>query len=521
MSGSKSVVSLRPRPADSRSTPGELADRAERAQRRAERELAARHEAERLLESKSLELWAANRSLTLLNGELEERVEARTIQLDDARKAAIREGATDHLTGIANRNHYSEHLSRSLSDAGAHQGAVGLLLIDLDGFKSVNDTYGHRYGDELLIRLACRLRRLAGTNDLVARIGGDEFAIVLIGNDTTSIATTAQCFRKVFEKPMMIHGISILPRGSLGLAIYPSHCDTGTDLQRFADLALYESKKAGGGQVVAFKKTLMQAYEYRQRMESEFRVALEAGTFELNYQPIVGLRTGKIEAVEALARWTDSTGVKISPNYFIPLAEQCGLIRGVGRLLLEKALLETKVWTDKGLIQRVSFNVSPLELLDPGFYQAVTDALAQTGVNPRHLLLEITEGAAIHNLALVGRVMRRLRVHGVKFALDDFGCGYSDLSTLRKLPICVLKIDRSLLIDAEADSVARIILSNVVSLCKDLGIRSVCEGAETQAQLEILRTIHCDSVQGFAAGRPAPASEIEIILKTNSIDCKF
>lgn len=513
MSASKSVVSLDRGDVTRFSGPAELADRAKRLERRAQREHAARHEAERLLESKSLELFDANQRLIRLNQDLEQRVEARTKQLDDARKAALKLSATDHLTGIANRQHYSEHLRSTFPRRGANGGALGLLLVDLDGFKMINDSYGHRHGDKLLIELADRLRSSTERRDLVARVGGDEFAVVIEGEDSVSIFEAANRVRTVFEKPITIHGVTIRVRGSLGLAIYPDHCNNSIDLQRFADLALYRSKDAGDGEIVAFERAFLDAYEYRQRMEDEFRKALEVGNIELSYQPIVCLQTGRITKVEALARWTDSNGVEVSPAYFIPLAEQCGIIRWVGRSLLEKALSETREWLADGLINRVSFNVAPEELLDEGFCGAILGAIRKAGVEPCHLLLEITEGAAIRNLTVVGEVMRHLSEKGVTFALDDFGCGYTDLSTLRKLPIDVLKIDRSLLVDAEADHAARVILRSVVTLCRSLGIRSVCEGAETAAQLAILRKIKCDSVQGFALGRPGRPMEIGARLK--------
>lgn len=513
MSGLKLVVPLNSGARSVDFSPEELVRRAQRLQRRAERELAARHEAERLLESKSLELFAANHRLTQLNAELEERVKARTKQLDDAHKEAVKIGTTDHLTGIANRLSYSLHLETCLKGAQTSKSAVGLLLVDLDGFKVVNDTYGHRHGDQLLIAIAARLRDLARADDLVARIGGDEFAIVIVAKDSAKIAAAAQRFREAFECTFTFHGVTIEPRGSLGLAISPDHCDNAVDLQRYADLALYRSKAAALGEVVIFENVFMQAYEHRQRMETEFRVALHLGQIELNYQPITNPPTGRVEAVEALARWTDSLGMKISPSYFIPMAEECGIIRGVGRSLLEKALRETAPWMRDGLIHHVSFNVSPVELLDPGFTDAIMRALAKAGVRPSHLMLEITEGAVVQNIDLAAQVMARLRSLGVTFALDDFGCGYSNLSTVRKLPISVLKIDRSLLVDAVTERAARVILRNVVNLCRELGIRSVCEGAETEAQAEFLREIQCDSIQGFASGKPQCARDLEGFLR--------
>jgi diguanylate cyclase (GGDEF)-like protein len=391
--------------------------------------------------------------------------------------------------------------------------ATGLLLVDLDGFKLINDTFGHGHGDQLLIAIAGRLKAIARRDDLVARIGGDEFAIVIECDDAAQIIAVAERFRQVFTRELTIRGVTIHASGSFGLAIAPIHCDNAVDLQRFADLALYKSKKEAKGEIVEFETRFLHAYQYRQRMEAEFRVALDGGGIDLAYQPIVDLTRGTVEGLEALARWTDSSGAEISPAYFIPLAEECGIIRGVGRTLLEKALVESKEWIDRGRIDRISFNVSPFEFLDEGFTDAVLATLEKTKVAPRHLLLEITEGAVIQNLALVERVMGSLRASGVQFALDDFGCGYSDLSTLRKLPISVLKLDRSLLIDAENDVAARIILRNVVALCRELRIRSICEGAETAAQLRFLREIGCDSVQGFASGRPSSPAAVEAFLR--------
>lgn len=516
MSDLKLVVPLKHR-VPAVDSPEDLVRHAQRLQRRAERELAARHEAERLLENKSLELFEANQRLIQLNAELDERVQARTKQLDDARKEAIRIGTTDHLTGIANRLNYSVHLEACLARVRANRGAVGLLLVDLDGFKLVNDTYGHRHGDQLLIAIAGRLCGLARANDMVARVGGDEFGVVIVAEDALAISAAAQRFREAFESPFTFQGVTIEPRGSLGLAISPDHCVNAGDLQRYADLALYKSKSATLGEVVIFEKVFLQAYEHRQRMEAEFRAALDLGHIELNYQPIADPLTGNVEAVEALARWTDSLGVNISPNYFIPMAEQCGIIRGVGRSLLGKALRETGSWMRDGLIQHVSFNVSPLELLDPGFTSAIMEALAVADVRPSHLMLEITEGAVVQNIDLAAHVMTKLRSLGVTFALDDFGCGYSNLSTIRKLPISVLKIDRSLLVDAVTERPARVILRNVVNLCRELGIRSVCEGAETEAQSQFLREIQCDSIQGFASGRPQCARDLDGFLRSSSV----
>lgn len=303
---------------------------------------------------------------------------------------------------------------------------------------------------------------------------------------------------------------------SMGVATWPTHATSSEDLQRFADLALYRAKAEGGDATATFDESLLTAYEFRRRIEKEFRVAVDFDGIEIYYQPMVCLETGKTTAVEALARWTDSRGVAIGPDVFIPLSEQCGLIRQLGRQLLRKALVDAKGWIDAGLIEALTFNISPLELHERGFTRSVEQLLAETGFPAEKLILEITEGVALKNMRVAERVMRRLLRTGLRFALDDFGCGYTNLSYLRRLPIAILKIDGSLLVDVATQQPAQVIVRNIVTLCHDLGILSVCEGAETEGQLRFLRHAGCNAVQGYVFARPTPAPDVATMLEAIS-----
>jgi diguanylate cyclase (GGDEF)-like protein len=502
------ATSHAPEPAD--------ADRLRRIQRRVDRETCARLEAERLLESKSLELFALNQSLLRLNAQLEKRVEDRTRALEAATEAAVALVETDHLTKIASRARYSRCLDTSLHRERTGTQLTGLLLLDIDDFKLVNDTFGHAYGDELLITVSQRLKKRMRAGELVARIGGDEFAVVVEAPDALGLAEAVRRFHGAFDDPVTAGGVTLKCNASMGVAICPTHATSNEDLQRFADLALYRAKAQGGDGTETFDESLLTAYEFRRRIEKEFRAAVDFDGIEMYYQPIVCLETGKPKAVEALARWTDSRGVAIGPDVFIPLSEQCGLIRQLGRQLLRKALLESKPWIDSGLIEALTFNVSPLELLERGFTRSVEQLLVETGFPADKLVLEITEGVALKNMRVAERVMRRLLRTGIRFALDDFGCGYTNLSYLRRLPISILKIDGSLLVDVATQQPAQVIIRNIVSLCHDLGIRSVCEGAETEGQLLFLRDAGCSAVQGYVFARPTPEPGVVAMLEAIS-----
>lgn len=504
MSASKSNASDSSRPVD----PGGdeiLLERLSRMERRCARERAAREEAERLLEAKSLELFEINQNLVRLNDELEARVSSRTAALSRAKKAALDLVDTDQLTRLSSRYRFHQQLRRKFAHAATTDGRLALLLIDIDHFKTVNDTYGHGHGDELLVQVAARLAVAARRRDYVSRLGGDELAILLedTGQDGAEavVERVLECFRASFR----IFGITITCTASIGIATYPEHAVSTEELQRAADLALYKAKADGRNRSAVFKNHLLEDHQLRNRHEAELKHSITSSEIEVWYQPIVDLRTGRNRAIEALARIKGQDGKYLPPNVFIPLAEEIGLIRDLGRQVLRKSVSQAQRWISDGLVDLVTVNVSADEFLARSFADDVLEALASANMPGDRLVLEITESVMMIRLDAVRDIMQDLSANGVSFALDDFGCGYTNLGYLRQLPVRKVKLDISLLAGVADDVRAQAIVRHVVSLCKELGSVTVCEGVETLEQLQFIRSIGCDLGQGYLLGRPMPA----------------
>lgn len=485
-------------------------------ERRCARERSARHEAERLLESKSLELFEMNQRLLQLNDNLEDRIAARTAALSIAKKAAMDLVEVDYLTKLSSRYRFHQQLKRTFDHAAASGGGIALLLIDLDGFKAINDTYGHGYGDELLVQVAARLTVIARRRDLVSRLGGDELAIVIEDSGNDDAGAVAERILESFRAAFTIGGVTINCTVSIGIACFPEHASNPGELQRAADLALYKAKEEGRNRVAVYADCLLENHQLRHRREIELKHTIGSCEIEVWYQPIIDLRTGRTRALEALARMKGADGDYLPPSVFIPLAEEIGIIRDLGRQVLRRSVSETKQWIDAGLIDKVAVNVSADEFLADGFAEDVCEALDSANMLGDCLILEVTESVMMTRLEVVRDIMSRLSQRGVTFALDDFGCGYTNLSYLRQLPVEEVKLDLSLLAYVAHDARAQAIVRHVMSLCKELGFITVCEGVETIEQLQFIKSIGCDLGQGYLLGRPASGEDMVLNLQKES-----
>ncbi|MEV6596348.1 bifunctional diguanylate cyclase/phosphodiesterase [Actinoplanes sp. NPDC051346] len=421
----------------------------------------------------------------------------------------------DPLTDLANRLLLQERLGHALTRrAGAH----GLLLLDLDGFKDVNDTLGHPVGDELLIAIAVRLGALVPEGDTLARLGGDEFAILLEETDPERTVTVATAVLEAIRQPFTVGGVELSLTTSIGLHTVRSPA-TVADAFRDVDLALYAAKSAGKNQVAVFTDRLRSEREDYAQTVAGLRRALKDDEFELHYQPLVDLATGAIRGVEALLRWNPPGQRPVPPNAFIPVAEQSGLIGAIGDWVLRRACTEARAWHERHGTT-VSVNVAGPQLRDPGFPDTVWRVLRDTGLPPRALTLEITETDLVATtMAEADEVIARLvriREWGVRVAIDDFGTGYSSLSYLRQLPVDILKIDRAFIPQDRGDAGFRsddlTLTRAIVDLGASLRLTTVAEGVETAAQADMLRELNCPVVQGYHFYRPMPARDLEGIL---------
>lgn len=424
----------------------------------------------------------------------------------------------DPLTHLPNRTFFMERLTRSLSAARGRAHSVAVLFLDLDNFKVVNDSLGHRAGDQLLIMVGKRLQSCVRPSDTVARLGGDEFIVLLEEIvDGSKAGYLAERIAQQLEAPFSIEGHEVFLAASVGIALSSSEYDQPDDLLRNADMAMYEAKKKGKARYAMFNPGMNLRALARLELESEMRRALELGEFVVYYQPIVQLSTGRVVEVEALVRWQHPQRGLISPLDFIPLAEETGLILPLGEWVLKEACRQVRLWqtqytSDSPLT--LSVNLSARQFRQPNLVRDIDHIIRQTGLNPRYLKLEITESVALHNEELSMSTLQELRAIGIHIAIDDFGTGYSALGYLKHYPVDTLKLDRSFVQGLGHDPKDTAIVRATITMAQALDMTVTGEGIETGEQLAGLRALGCDLGQGYYFSRPVPSHEIEAQLAT-------
>lgn len=413
----------------------------------------------------------------------------------------------DNLTGLANRLYIKELFEKALSGHRGEPSPCSLFLLDLDRFKQVNDTLGHPIGDALLKQVSERLKRTIGDSGEVGRLGGDEFQVVLPGIISEDrLADIARSVIINLSHPYMVEGNQIVIGASVGIAIADGRTHSGAEtLIRNADLALYSAKENGRGIWKFYSEDMHKVAHERRALEGELRAALQAGGMSIAYQPVVNVATETISGFEALARWNHPVRGPISPRAFVPIAEESGLIMQLGEWVLRTACADAATWPRS---VRIAVNVSPMQFADPAFPSIVLNALAQSGLEPERLELEITESVFLDDKLDATRIFERLKGIGVRLALDDFGTGYSALGYLRSAPFDKIKIDQSFVRGAsQSGSANSAIIRSIVSLAEALNMETTAEGAETIDELELIRSLGCSHVQGYIYGKPVGLAE--------------
>jgi len=411
----------------------------------------------------------------------------------------------DALTDLPNRVLLREQLEHELKRVKRGE-IIAMLCLDLDHFKSVNDTLGHPIGDELLKLVADRLRGCTREPDTIARLGGDEFAIIMTQlRQPSDAAVLARRIRASISRPYQVDGHQIVSDISIGISIAPVDGTEPDQLLKNADMALYGAKGDGRGTYRFFEADMDRRMKERRDLEMDLRQALSNGEFELHYQPLVNLQTNEITAFEALLRWKHPGKGLISPADFIPIAEETGLIVSIGEWVLRTACQETANWPSH---VKVAVNLSPAQLKTKNLVSIVKSALADCGMAPERLQLEITETMLMQNTFATLAMLHELRKLGVQIAMDDFGTGYSSLSYLRSFPFDKIKIDRSFIQDLANGAEPRAIVHAVAGLAKCLNMISTAEGVETQQQLDTLQAVGCTEMQGYLFSKAKPADEI-------------
>ena len=476
-------------------------------------------------------LQLAQAKISQLNQELEVRVQQRTIQLKTANQQLRQEiserrriqqqlrhdALHDGLTGLPNRSLLAERMDLAICQARSNSAyKYALLFIDLDRFKTINDSLGHSIGDRLLIAVSCLLQECLRERDIVARLGGDEFVILLDGIADFKVAIAiAERIQKRLQVPLNIEDHDIYTSASIGIVFGSNRYQVATDILRDADIAMYRAKARGKARYEIFDRAMYRETIKLIKLENNLRLAIERQEFLLHYQPIMCLRTNKLVGFEALIRWQHPVRGLISPDEFIPIAEDTKLIINIGDWLLEEACQQMQQWQqDYASVTQVSslkmsINLASQQLQEVNFIAKLDRILQETGIDGSSLRLEITESALIEPEGGIQETLQQIKNRNIKLSIDDFGTGYSSLSYLRRFPIDNLKIDRSFVEQMNTDSENLAIVRVILTLAKTLGMDTISEGVETQQQLQQLRALGCEFGQGYLFAKPLTSKVIE------------
>lgn len=441
------------------------------------------------------------------------RLEILNKQLIDSTRELEYLSLYDSVTSLPNRSLFYDRLSRDIEVAESNGRPIGILLVDVDSFKDVNDSLGHDFGDELLDKIARRFEANISSKETLARLGGDEFVIVLPDHREDDIIKRAQSLLHCLSDPFSIEQHKIVINASIGVALYPEHGDTISTLLSHADFAMYEAKNSSA-EVSIYNPENDHLSQGHLALVADIRAALEYRQFELHYQPKVSARDGVITSAEALGRWRSERHGEVSPKIFISLLEQNGLIDEYTYWAIETALLQAKQWRDEGHVIRVAVNLSPQTLMHPDFLKNIDDMIKDRS-DGSLIMFEITENLFLSEFERLSDVLEHVCTLGVEFSIDDYGTGYSSLSRLRRLPVSELKIDQSFIRDMVDNKDDEAVVHSTIELAHNLGLSVVAEGVEQQSALDLLIKLGCDTIQGYLISKPLAVTQFNAFLKSN------
>jgi diguanylate cyclase (GGDEF)-like protein len=445
-----------------------------------------------------------------------ERERKARLEAESLAERFTRDALHDPLTGLANRALFLDRLQHALAATGRHRSPLATVLLDLDGFKEINDSYGHAVGDELLIAVANRLLETVRSVDTVARLGGDEFALVIEDVDEQTKDQVIERVKRAIETPFLIHGQPRQVGGSVGIALSRGNIDTPNDLLRRADMAMYAAKREGKSGHAVFETGMHTAMLFRLEMKSDLKRALTEREFVVHYQPVVELPGGAPSALEALVRWQRPGGGVIGPGDFIPLAEETGMIVPLGWWVLEESCRQFREWQRQRPSlepMKLHVNLSAKQLHDAGAPAKVLDALSSSGLTADKVILELTESSIMQDVEAALGAMQKLTALGVRMGIDDFGTGYSSLSYLQKLPVSVLKIDKSFVDHIAESKQGAALVRAIIGIGSALELKLIAEGVERMEQVGRLLALNCRFAQGYYFSRPLAADALEKYLE--------